>query len=50
MLFVIQDSTEGLREVSAEIQDVNWSKDVVQILVFKDSQVHVPKGSALATV
>jgi hypothetical protein len=32
------------------MQDDNWSKDVVQILVSKDSQVLPPKASAPATV
>jgi hypothetical protein len=47
---VIQDSTEWLQEVAAETKDDNWSKEVVQILVSKDSQVHLPKASAPATV
>jgi len=47
---VVQDSTEWLREVTAETNDGSWSKDMIQILVSKDSQEDPPKGSAPATV
>jgi hypothetical protein len=47
---VVQDSTEWFREVTAETKDDSWIKDMVQILLSKDSQEHPPKVSALATV
>jgi hypothetical protein len=50
MQLVVQDSTEWFREVTAETKDDSWSKDMVQILLSKDSQEHLPNASAPATV
>jgi len=49
-LLVVQDLTEWFWGVTAKMKDDSWRKDIVQILVSKESQEHQPKASALATV
>jgi len=47
---VVQDLTEWLWDVATEKKDDTWSKDVVQILVFRDCTEHRLKASAAAAV